>query len=58
MLKIKDKKLNKRFIMLVLNENIPGQSLILHDEPVYFVDKIIGKTTSGNFLFNFKIKII
>lgn len=44
--------------MLVLNENIPGQSLILHDEPVYFVDKIIGKTTSGNFLFNFKIKII
>ena len=40
--------------MFVLNENIPGQPLILHDEPIYLVDKIIGKTTSGNFSFNFK----
>ena len=57
LLKIKDKKLDRRFAMFVLNENIPGQPLILHDEPIYLVDKIIGKTTSGNFSFNFKKNI-
>ncbi len=49
----KDKKLKKRFIMLCLKESSPGKPLILHDEPIYLDDKIIGVTTSGNFSFNF-----
>ena len=40
--------------MFVLKENKPGEPLILHDEPIYFDDKIIGRTTSGNYSFNFK----
>ena len=29
----------------------PGTPLILHDEPIYFKDKIVGSTTSANFSF-------
>jgi 4-methylaminobutanoate oxidase (formaldehyde-forming) len=52
--KIKRKKIDKRFIMLALKDNKPGSPLLLHDEPIYFKDKIIGRTTSGNYSFNFK----
>ena len=27
---------------------------MLHDEPIYLENKIIGRTTSGNYSFNFK----
>ena len=27
--------------------------MLLHEEPIYLEDKIIGKTTSGNYSFNF-----
>ncbi|MDA9694837.1 hypothetical protein N9U24_00090 [Candidatus Pelagibacter sp.] len=40
--------------MLTLKTNSPGKPLILHDEPIYLGDKIIGRTTSGNYSFNFK----
>ena len=40
--------------MLVLNNSEPGKPLILHDEPIYLEDKIIGRTTSGNYSFNYK----
>jgi 4-methylaminobutanoate oxidase (formaldehyde-forming) len=53
LLKIKDQKLDRRFVMLVLKENIPGEPLLLHEEPIYLEDKIIGKTTSGNYSFNY-----
>ncbi len=52
--KIKNKKLNTRFAMFSLNENIPGIPLLLHDEPIYLDNEIIGRTTSGNYSFNFK----
>jgi glycine cleavage system aminomethyltransferase T/glycine/D-amino acid oxidase-like deaminating enzyme len=52
--KIKDLKLNKRFIMLSLKESNPGYPLLLHEEPIYLDDKIIGRTTSGNYSFNYK----
>ena len=52
--KINKQKLSKRFAMFVLKENNPGEPLILHDEPIYFEDKIIGRTTSGNYSFNYK----
>ena len=43
--------------MLSLNDSRPGQPLLLHDEPIYLEDKIIGRTTSGNYSFNFKKNI-
>ena len=53
LLKIKDKKKIKKFIMLILKQSKPGEPLILHDEPIYLDGKIIGRTTSGNYSFNF-----
>tara|TARA_B100001559_G_C16204667_1_gene486016 strand:- start:261 stop:695 length:435 start_codon:yes stop_codon:yes gene_type:complete len=52
--KIKKKKLSKRFAMFILKDSQPGKPLILHDEPIYLDTKIIGRTTSGNYSFNFK----
>ena len=53
LLKIKDQKLDKRFVMLVLKDSAPGKPLLLHEEPVYLDNEIIGKTTSGNYSFNY-----
>ena len=39
--------------MLTLNNSKPGEPLFLHDEPIYLDGKIIGRTTSGNYSFNF-----
>ncbi len=39
--------------MLTLNDSKPGEPLLLHDEPIYSGKNIIGRTTSGNFSFNF-----
>ena len=52
--KIKNEKQTKRLIMLSLKDSSPGQPLLLHDEPIYLRDKIIGRTTSGNYSFNYK----
>ena len=40
--------------MLTINDSTPGQPLLLHDEPIYCDEKIVGETTSGNFSFNYK----
>jgi len=53
LLKIKNKKLDKRFVMLCLKNTKPGYPLLLHEEPIYLNNKIIGKTTSGNYSFNY-----
>ncbi len=52
--KIKNTKQDKKFAMFTLKNSEPGKPLILHDEPIYLEDKIIGRTTSGNFSFNYK----
>ena len=39
--------------MLTLNNSEPGKPLLLHDEPIYDTKGIIGRTTSGNFSFNY-----
>ncbi len=52
--KIRNKKLDRKFAMFVLKENKPGKPLLLHDEPIYLDNKIIGKTTSANYSFNYK----
>jgi len=40
-------------MMFTLKDTRPGQPLLLHDEPIYLEDKIIGRTTSGNYSFCF-----
>ena len=57
LLKTKGKKQDRRFIMLSLIDNKPGFPLLLHEEPIYLKDKIIGRTTSGNYSFNYKKNI-
>ena len=52
LLKIKDQKPTKKLLMFTLDESKPGYPLMLHDEPIYFNDKIIGRTTSCNYSFN------
>ena len=52
--KIKKEKINSRFAMFTLKDSKPGEPLLLHDEPIYLDDKIIGRSTSGNYSFNFK----
>ena len=41
-------------VMLTLKNNKPGFPLLLHDEPIYCDGKIVGRTTSGNYSFNYK----
>ena len=53
LLKIKEKKPNKKLAMFVLKNNKPGEPLLLHDEPIYNDKDIVGRTTSGNFSFNY-----
>jgi 4-methylaminobutanoate oxidase (formaldehyde-forming) len=40
--------------MLTLKKSLPGSPLLLHDEPIYCENKIIGRTTSCNYSFNYK----
>ena len=43
--------------ILTLKNSKPGQPLLVHDEPIYLDGKIIGRTTSGNYSFNYKKNI-
>ena len=54
LMKIKDKELDKQLMMFTLKDSKPGEPLLLHDEPIYLDDKIIGRTTSGNYSFCYK----
>jgi 4-methylaminobutanoate oxidase (formaldehyde-forming) len=55
---IKNKPLKKRLELFSLKENYkPGKPLLLHDEPIFKDDKIIGYTTSSNFSFYYKKNI-
>jgi len=53
LLKIKDKKITKKLMMFTLENSEPGKPLLLHDEPIYLDNKIVGRTTSGNYSFVF-----
>ena len=44
--------------MFTLKESEPGKPLLLHDEPIYIDDKIIGRSTSGNYSFNYKKNLV
>ena len=56
--KIKKEKINTRFAMFTLKKSEPGKPLLLHDEPIYIDNKIIGRSTSGNYSFNFKKNLV
>jgi 4-methylaminobutanoate oxidase (formaldehyde-forming) len=56
--KIKKEKIKNKFAMFTLKESEPGKPLLLHDEPIYIDDKIIGRSTSGNYSFNFKKNLV
>ena len=51
--KIKKGKIKKRMVILTLKDSKPGLPLLLHDEPIYCDNKIVGRTTSGNYSFNY-----
>ena len=53
LLKIKNNKHDRRFITLSLKNSKAGEPLLLHEEPIYLNDEIIGRTTSGNYSFNY-----
>ena len=36
-----------------MKDSKPGHPLLLYDEPIYLEDQIIGRTTSGNYSFNY-----
>ena len=57
LLKIKDKIPQKKLVILYLKGSKPGFPLLLHDEPILYNGKIIGRTTSGNYSFNYKKNI-
>ena len=44
--------------MFTLKNSKPGAPLLLHDEPIYLEDKIIWRSTSGNYSFNFKKNLV
>ena len=52
--KIKNEKIKKKMVMLTLKEGKAGLPLLLHDEPIYCESKIVGRTTSCNYSFNYK----
>ena len=56
--KLKKKPLKYKLELFSLkNKFKPGLPLLLHDEPIYKHDKIIGYTTSSNFSFYYKKNI-
>jgi len=54
LLKIKDQKNIEDLLCYHLKIVSLGSPLLLHEEPIYLEDKIIGRTTSGNYSFNYK----
>ena len=49
---------NKKLVYLTLfKEKSPGNPLMLHEEPIYMDDKIVGKTSSGQYSFNYNKSI-
>tara|TARA_B100001093_G_scaffold20616_1_gene18434 strand:- start:365 stop:2812 length:2448 start_codon:yes stop_codon:yes gene_type:complete len=54
----KNRVKKKQFINFVLENSQPGKPLMLHDEPIYYKNKIVGETTSSNFSFNYNKNMV
>ncbi len=56
--KIKDKLLDKKLELFSLKNNFnPGRPLLLHDEPIFYNNVVVGYTTSSNYSFCYKKNI-
>jgi glycine cleavage system aminomethyltransferase T/glycine/D-amino acid oxidase-like deaminating enzyme len=56
--KIIKKPLEKQLDLFSLKYDFnPGEPLLLHDEPIYFKNKLVGSTTSSNYSFCYKKNI-
>jgi len=56
--KIKDNPLEKKLLLFSLKDKFkPGEPLLLHDEPIFNKEKIVGYSTSANFSFSYKKNI-
>ena len=42
---------SKTLAMFTINNGEPGNPLVLHDEPIFLENKIVGEATSGNYSF-------
>ncbi len=54
LIKMDKSEIKKKFVILSLVNSKPGFPLLLHDEPIYCDGEVIGRTTSGNYSFNYK----
>ena len=54
----KNRVKKKQFINFVMENSEPGKPLMLHDEPIYYKNKIVGETTSSNFSFNYNKNMV
>ena len=56
---IKEKNLTKKIlIMCSINNSKPGNPLVLHDEPIFYDNQIVGETTSGNYSFTYDTNLV
>ena len=56
---IKEKNLTKKIlIMCSINNSKPGNPLVLHDEPIFYDNQIVGETTSGNYSFTYDKNLV
>ena len=54
----KNRVKKKQFINFVMENSQPGKPLMLHDEPIYYKNKIVGETTSSNYSFNYNKNMV
>jgi len=56
---IEEKNLTKKIlIMCSINNSKPGNPLVLHDEPIFYDNQIVGETTSGNYSFTYDKNLV
>ena len=56
--KIISQPLKRRLELFSLKKYLsPGKPLLMHDEPIFFNEKIVGYSTSSNYSFNYKKNI-
>ncbi len=56
---INEENLTKKIlIMCTINDSKPGKPLVLHDEPIFYDNKIVGESTSGNYSFKYDKNLV
>ena len=55
--RIKNEPIKNKLELFSLTKSQPGKPLLMHDEPIFYKDKIVGYTTSSNYSFYYKKNI-